>query len=205
MKLPSLARRSALLASAALLTVTLAACGSENDDEAATDPAPSSSTESPDATSSESTESTTESPSETESETGELPAWAPVIETEGDLVTGLDFTDAPAEPSDELLSATVIEGDGPPVEVGQTITANYLGSIYGEAEPFEESYSSQPFQAPIGVSQLIAGWDQVIPGVPVGSRIIMSIPPDLAYGDQGQGPIPGGASLVFVIDIVDAA
>ena len=133
-----------------------------------------------------------------------LPEWAPEIVTDGeDKVTGLDFTDTP-EPTDELLVATVREGDGPPVEVGQTITANYFGSVYGSDTPFDESFSSQPFSAPIGVGSLIQGWDQKIPGTPVGSRIIMSIPPELAYGDADQPGIPGGSTLYFVIDVVDA-
>lgn len=200
MKLTTLARRSTLLASAALLTVTLAACGSEDDGESSSATDPSSATSE---TSSE--EAPEETPEESApAEAGELPEWAPEIVTEGDLVTGLDFTDTP-EPGDELQIATVTEGDGPPVEVGQTITANYFGSLYDAAEPFDESYSSAPFQAPIGVGSLIQGWDQEIPGVPVGSRIIMSIPSDLGYGDAGQGGIPGGATLYFVIDIIDAA
>ena len=69
--------------------------------------------------------------------------------------------------------------------------------------PFDESYSKAPFTAPIGVGSLIQGWDQTIPGIPVGSRIIMSIPPELGYGDRDSGPIPGGSTLYFVIDILD--
>ncbi|MDO9454647.1 FKBP-type peptidyl-prolyl cis-trans isomerase [Nocardioides sp.] len=183
-------RRLSLVAAAAVLALTLAACSDDDGDTSAEDPAPTSSTS---------------DASEAAPEAGALPEWAPQIVTEGDLVTGLDFTDTP-EPGSELQVATVTEGDGPAVEVGQTITANYFGSVYGEDEPFDESYSSQPFQAGIGVGQLIPGWDQAIPGTPVGSRIIMSIPSDLGYGDAGSPPaIPGGATLFFVIDIIDAA
>ncbi|MCW2813717.1 MAG: hypothetical protein JWN84_1172 [Nocardioides sp.] len=192
MKTSSRARRTALASCAALLTITLAACGSESDsEESAEDPAPTSATSDAGDTSAS-------------GEAGALPEWAPVIETEGDLVTGLDFTDTP-EPTGELQIATVTEGDGPPVEVGQEITANYFGSVYGSDTPFDESFSGSPFTAPIGVGSLIQGWDEEIPGTPVGSRIIMSIPPDLGYGDQDNGPIPGGSTLFFVIDIIEAA
>ncbi len=194
MKPSSRARRTALASCAALLTIALAACGSESDnEESAEDPAPTSATS-----------DAAETEAESEAEAGSLPEWAPVIETEGDLVTGLDFTDTP-EPTGELQIATVTEGDGPPVEVGQEITANYFGSVYGSDTPFDESFSGSPFTAPIGVGSLIPGWDQEIPGVPVGSRIIMSIPPDLGYGDQANGPIPAGSTLFFVIDVIDAA
>ncbi|WP_148614220.1 FKBP-type peptidyl-prolyl cis-trans isomerase [Nocardioides rubriscoriae] len=200
MKLSSPARRWALVASAALLSVTVAACGSENDEtgnDASSSVASSdSAAESPSASPSAS-ESASEAPAD-------LPAWAPAVVTDGDLVTGLDFTGTP-EPTDELLVATVSKGDGPPVEVGQTITANYLGSVYQGTEPFDESFSTQPFQAPIGVGRLIQGWDKLIPGVPVGSRIIMSVPPELGYGDQEVPGIPAGSTLFFVIDILDAA
>lgn len=187
-----LRRRLGPLAAAALLGVVLVGCSDDEGATTATDPASSSDAGS---------EATPDSPS-----AAELPEWAPAIITDdADLVTGLDFTDTP-EPSDELLVATVVEGDGPPVEVGQTITANYFGSLYEADAPFDESYSSAPFDAPIGVGSLIAGWDQSIPGIPVGSRIIMSIPSDLGYGDAGSPPtIPGGAPLFFVIDIIDAA
>ena len=96
--------------------------------------------------------------------------------------------------------------DGPPVEAGQSITANYFGQLPDSDEPFEESFSGSPFTAQIGVGQLIQGWDEGLIGIPVGSRVIMSIPSDQAYGDAGSPPdIPGGAALFFVIDIVDAA
>lgn len=188
MKHLSLARRSAAVAAAAMLTLTLAACGEEDGDATGTD------------TSSQSSETPTDDAA------AELPDWAPAIITDGDTVTGLDFTDTP-EPGPELEVATVIEGDGPPVEVGQTVEVNYYGSVYQGTEAFDDSFSrGQTVSFPIGVGQLIQGWDQGIPGVPVGSRIIMSIPSDLGYGDAGSPPaIPGGATLFFVIDIVSAS
>lgn len=190
----TLPRRLAALSAAALLGgALLVGCGEENDADVATDPAVE--TQSPD-TGSEA------APSET-------PDWAPEILTDGDgdgddNVTGLDFADI-APLSDELLVEEVVTGDGPPVEQGQTITADYFGQLPDADAPFDESFSKEPFSAPIGVGSLIAGWDQGLVGVPVGSRVIMSIPSDLGYGDAGAGAdIPGGATLFFVIDIIDA-
>ena len=186
-------RRWPLLAAAALLSLTLVGCGSEDDDESATDPTSSAPTTSAAAG------------SEAPAEGAELPEWSPKILTEGDAVTGLDFTDTP-EPGAELQVATVTEGDGPNVEAGQAITVNYYGSLYQSEEPFDESYSGgQPATFPIGVGQVIPGWDQAIPGIPIGSRIIMSIPPDLGYGAAGSPPvIPADAPLYFVVDIISA-
>ncbi|MEO9325735.1 FKBP-type peptidyl-prolyl cis-trans isomerase [Nocardioides sp. C4-1] len=191
MSLIQLTRRVGLVAAAASLTVVLAACGDDEDTEA-TDPS-------------------SDTPAETSDSSADGPTpvapWAPIIETDdADSVTGLDFTDTP-EPGTELEVATVTEGDGPEVEVGQTLSVNYFGSVYQGEQPFDESYSrGTPVEFPIGVGQLIPGWDQGIPGVKVGSRIIMSIPSDLGYGDAGSPPtIPGGATLFFVIDVLDAS
>jgi peptidylprolyl isomerase len=177
----TLTRRLGTLAATAVLATALVAC-SGDDDTTASDPASEAAP----------------------AETGDLPAWAPVIETEGDDVVGLDFSDV--EPAgDELLVELVEEGDGPAVEAGQTITADYFGQLPDADEPFDESFSSQPFTAPIGQGQLIQGWDEGLVGVPVGSRVVMAIPPELGYGDAGAGAdIPGGATLYFVIDVIDA-
>ena len=172
---------------ALLVGLLLAGCGDDSDSGADTakDPAP--------------TSETSAAP-----EAGSLPAWAPKIITDADdNVTGLDFSGV-GEPSDQLEIAEITTGTGAPVEAGQTITADYFGQLADADEPFDESYSSQPFEAPIGVGSLIPGWDQGLVGVPVGSRVVMSIPPDLGYGEGGSGPIPGGATLYFVIDIIDA-
>jgi peptidylprolyl isomerase len=177
-------RRLLTIAAVTVLGLSLAACGddADSDEGTAKDPAPTSAS----------------------AEAGALPDWAPkIITDDDDNVTGLDFSDV-GEPSDELQVAQVTTGTGAPVEQGQTITADYFGQLADQTEPFDESFSGEPFQAPIGVGSLIPGWDQTIVGVPVGSRLVMSIPPDLGYGESGSGPIPGGATLYFVVDIIDA-
>ncbi|CAN5507274.1 hypothetical protein BH11ACT8_BH11ACT8_17440 [soil metagenome] len=187
-----------------LMGALLVGCGQENDGKqvSATDPGESTST----ATETPTSSATAGGTGSAAPVSGDLPAWAPAIRTdEDDNVVGLDFTDVP-EPSDELLVAEVRTGDGPPVESGQTITADYFGQLPGTDGPFDSSYGIQPFQAPIGQGMLIKGWDEGLVGVPVGSRVIMSVPPDLGYGADGYPPqIPGDATLYFVIDIIAAA
>ena len=51
---------------------------------------------------------------------------------------------------------------------------------------------------------VIQGWDKGLEGQKVGSRIEMSIPPELGYGEQAKGDIPANATLVFVVDILKA-
>jgi peptidylprolyl isomerase len=55
------------------------------------------------------------------------------------------------------------------------------------------------------LSQLIVGWQQGIPGMKVGGRRLLVVPPDLGYGAQGSGPVGPNETLVFVMDIVSVA
>ena len=56
-----------------------------------------------------------------------------------------------------------------------------------------------------GGRALIDGWVQGLQGVTVGSRVLLVIPSELGYGDGGNGTIPGGATLVFVVDVLAAS
>lgn len=96
------------------------------------------------------------------------------------------------------------EGDGPVVGEGDTIAAHYLGQVW-DGQVFDTSFDrGQPLVFQAGVGQVIQGWDQGLVGQTVGSRILLSIPPSLGYGDYGvpQAGIQGGDTLVFVTDIV---
>jgi peptidylprolyl isomerase len=132
--------------------------------------------------------------------------WAPtLIETDG-VITGFDFTEA-HEPSGELIATTLVKGDGAVVKKGQTLTVDYLGQVYDAEAPFDESYSKEPAEFPIGVGQVIAGWDERLVGRTVGSRVILEIPPAKGYGKQGneQAGIKGTDTLFFVVDILAAS
>ena len=134
------------------------------------------------------------------------PADAPtVVEEDGD-VTGLDFTDAPAKPPKKLQVIPLIEGDGAEVAKGDQLTVDYFGAVWGETKPFDDSYSrGEPTEFGLTKGGLIDGWVEGLPGVKVGSRVMLVIPPEQGYGKEGQPPtIPGNATLVFVIDVLGA-
>ena len=132
--------------------------------------------------------------------------WAPSLIEEDGVITGLDFSTA-HEPSGSLIATTLIKGDGPVVEKGQTIYVDYLGQVYNAKEPFDESYSGEPAEFPIGVGQVVKGWDERLVGRTVGSRVILEIPPEKGYGKEGNpdAGIKGTDTLFFVIDILGAA
>lgn len=134
------------------------------------------------------------------------PAWAPGLQGGEDAPTGFDFAGTP-KPTEKLQQATLVQGDGPVVAQGQTIAVNYLGQVYRDAKPFDESFSVNPASFAIGTGGVIQGWDQVLVGKTVGSRVVMAIPPKLGYGEQGNkgAGIKGSDTLYFVVDILGAA
>ncbi|MDH2430653.1 FKBP-type peptidyl-prolyl cis-trans isomerase [Sphaerisporangium sp. TRM90804] len=106
----------------------------------------------------------------------------------------------------DLVSKTVITGTGPVVKSGQTLLVHYTGKIWGSGTEFDSSWArGEPAMFPIGVGKVIKGWDQSLVGVPVGSRVLVSIPPALGYGKAGSGDkIKGTDTLVFVVDLLGA-
>lgn len=106
----------------------------------------------------------------------------------------------------ELVAQPLIEGAGAVVETGQTITVHYTGVLWDTGEVFDSSWEGGSAASfPIGTGGVIAGWDKGLVGRTVGSQLLLVIPPADGYGDAGSGAtIPPGATLVFVVDILDA-
>lgn len=138
------------------------------------------------------------------------PDWMPKLKMKNGVPSGFDFTGAPT-PTDDVRKVQLIKGTGPRVEKGQTIAVRYMGQAFGGDKPFDENFGDtgegQPTTFGIGVGQVIKGWDQGLEGMPVGSRVVLEIPPELGYGAAGQpdNGIPANATLVFVIDILGVA
>ncbi|HQY34180.1 FKBP-type peptidyl-prolyl cis-trans isomerase [Actinotalea sp.] len=109
-------------------------------------------------------------------------------------------TPAPAE----LVVEVLLPGGGETVEAGDDLEVHYLGQIW-EGSVFDNSYDrGSSISFPIGVGMVIGGWDDGLVGKQVGSRVLLSIPPHLGYGDRGmpQAGIRGTDTLVFVVDVV---
>lgn len=93
------------------------------------------------------------------------------------------------------------EGTGEKPKLSDTIKAHYAGRLLNGKE-FDSSFKrNQPFSAK--PTQLIKGWQTALVQMPVGSRWLLWIPSDYAYGDNGTGGIPGGAVLEFEIELLD--
>ncbi len=108
----------------------------------------------------------------------------------------------------ELIVEPLIEGDGETVEPGQTVIVKYTGWLT-DGTQFDSSWDREgadaTFAFPVGQGSVIEGWDQGLIGQKVGSRVLMVIPSDLAYGETGsRDTIPANSTLVFVVDILAA-
>ncbi|MFE5796310.1 FKBP-type peptidyl-prolyl cis-trans isomerase [Streptomyces sp. NPDC056503] len=110
------------------------------------------------------------------------------------------------DPPKELKVNVISEGDGPVTKDGDALQVNYLGQTWDSTTPFDNSFDrGEPFTLTLGAGQVIKGWDQGLKGQKVGSRVEIGIPPELGYGEKGSPPsIKGGATLVFVVDILKA-
>ncbi len=108
-------------------------------------------------------------------------------------------------PSPQLESKVLSEGDGAVVKKGDLLVADYLGETYGNGKVFDNSYDRDvPAAFPIGSGNVIAGWDKVLVGEKIGSRVLMVVPPKQGYGKKGnpQAGIKATDSLVFVVDLI---
>lgn len=104
------------------------------------------------------------------------------------------------DPPAELRAIDLVIGAGKVVEVSSTLTVHYSLFTWSDKAPVESSFVSDP--ATFSLSGVIEGWKQGLAGAQEGGRRLLVIPPDLAYGAQGAGPIRPNETLVFVVDIL---
>ncbi|MET4135782.1 FKBP-type peptidyl-prolyl cis-trans isomerase [Pseudarthrobacter sp. PvP090] len=98
-----------------------------------------------------------------------------------------------------LVSQDLIKGTGPEVKETDTLTVNYVGVALEGGKVFDSSFDRGE-KATFPLTGVIKGWTQGLTGKTVGSRVLLVIPKDLAYGDEGEGDTKG--DLVFVVDIL---
>jgi hypothetical protein len=98
----------------------------------------------------------------------------------------------------------IVVGTGDPAEPGQIVVVHYTGWLPDGTEFDSSRNRGQPFEVMIGTGNVIAGWDEGIPGMRPGGRRQLVIPPDMAYGATGAGGvIPPNATLVFDVELLE--
>lgn len=186
-------RTTARTVLALAVAASLAACGGDRE------PTSTASTAGGPTAPSSATPSTAQQPCESRAATAAPPAGTSVDLSQAPTVAPSD-----APPPCTLQIGDVVVGTGPEAVDGSTVAVKYVGAFYGTGQQFDSSWSrgaDQTLPVTLGQGQVIPGFEQAILGMRVGGRRVATVPSDLAYGARGQGPIPGGATLVFVLDL----
>jgi len=110
----------------------------------------------------------------------------------------IDFIEGPAP--DTLVITDLVVGDGAEALPGGNVTVHYVGVDFETGEQFDASWDrGESISFPL--NGLIAGWQEGIPGMRVGGRRQLVIPPAMAYGESGSHRL-AGRTLVFIIDLL---
>ena len=111
----------------------------------------------------------------------------------------VEFPEGPAPA--ELQIVDLVVGDGDEAKPGGVVDVHYVGVEYETGEEFDSSWDRGQ-SANFPLPRLIPGWQEGIPGMQVGGRRRLTVPPALAYGPAGAGHRLSGKTLIFVIDLL---
>ena len=101
----------------------------------------------------------------------------------------------------QLIIQDEVVGTGDVARVGDTLTVNYTGKLQ-DGTVFDTSVGKAPISFVLGAGAVISGWDTGLVGMKVGGKRVLIVPASMGYGAQGYGPIPGGATLVFEVELL---
>jgi peptidylprolyl isomerase len=104
-----------------------------------------------------------------------------------------------------LRYAVIEEGDGMMLVTGMRVRIHYNGFFEEDMSIFDSSYQrGEPIDFTLGKGMVIRGWEEGISKLRVGDKARLWIPYELAYGEQGRGPIPPATNLIFDVEVIDA-
>lgn len=112
-----------------------------------------------------------------------------------------------AAPPVRFASKVLSRGSGRRTRAGQLLVTQYEGAVWNRRRVFDATWpAGRPKAFKIGDGTVIKGWDKALVGVPVGSRVLMIVPPAYGYGEPGRpaSGIRGSDTLVFVVDVLAA-
>ncbi|EKE12499.1 MAG: hypothetical protein ACD_13C00193G0009 [uncultured bacterium] len=123
--------------------------------------------------------------------------------TENMFEAGSQKVATPSMNVTELEIEDIKIGTGEVAVTGKKVTVNYSGTLT-DGTKFDSSYDrNEPFSFTLGVGEVIVGWDKGVEGMKVGGKRKLTIPSSMAYGDGGiPGAIPGGATLIFEVELL---
>lgn len=106
-----------------------------------------------------------------------------------------------SQQSQQVTIQDAVIGTGRPAMAGDKITVNYTGTFV-DGSVFDTSVGKTPYTFVLGAGEVIEGWDQGLIGVQTGTKRLLIVPPELAYGSSNYGPIPGNSTLMFEVDVL---
>jgi len=105
-----------------------------------------------------------------------------------------------------MLKEDLVLGTGAAAEAGKDVVVHYVGRLEDGTQFDSSRARDEPLDFPLGEGQMIKGWEQGLPGMKVGGTRRLTIPPELAYGEEGRGDaIPPHATLVFEVELLEVA
>jgi FKBP-type peptidyl-prolyl cis-trans isomerase len=113
---------------------------------------------------------------------------------------GAAGTTTATEPKVTIVDTTV--GKGTEAVNGKSVTVHYTGTLK-DGTQFDTSKGREPFTFTLGSGQVIKGWEQGILGMKVGGKRKLTIPSELAYGNNAVGAIPANSTLMFDVELLD--
>lgn len=120
------------------------------------------------------------------------------------LPVGAPTVPVPTEPvTSSLVKQDLVTGSGAPVAPGSTVTVQYIGVACSTGKIFDSSWTNGS-PATFGLDSVIRGWTDGLPGMRAGGRRLLIIPPDQAYGPNGNGSIAPDETLIFVVDMISS-
>src|SRR5262249_47020623 len=132
---------------------------------------------------------------------------APALQAESQPVKTVEYTPAPPTAKGQTKTTaggvryeTLTEGTGRELKPGQAAQFLYVGKLE-DGTVFEDHRKGRPQEFTVGAG-VIQGWQEALPGMKVGEVRKLSIPPKLGYGENGKGPIPPNATLIFEVELV---
>lgn len=133
------------------------------------------------------------------SHSSSLPDYGEAVSATSGQKPEIEFPDGP--PPADLVVTDLVVGDGAEAVPGGTVEVHYVGVEFDTGEEFDSSWNrGESIEFPL--RGLIQGWQDGIPGMKVGGRRRLVIPPEQAYGPAGGGHRLSGKTLIFVIDLL---
>lgn len=115
----------------------------------------------------------------------------------------MEPVDAPIDEQASGLKWQDIQVGTGKLAVDKTAVVHYSGWLE-DGTPFDSSHDrGRPFTFPVGAGRMIRGWDEGVATMKEGGKRRLIVPARLGYGDRGVGPIPGGATLIFDVELLE--